>query len=243
MRKVATDHKKLPIRIIQKRLFLEAQKIQKEEENNCLSISKHGRKLIRSGDTILTHCNAGSLATGRYGTALSLLYGAKKEGKKIKAFATETRPLLQGARLTTWELKANKIPVTLICDNMVATCMRQGLIDRVVVGADRIAKNGDTANKIGTSMIAVLAKEHNIPFYVAAPRSTFDFSITRGKNIPIEERAAEEITEGLGRRIAPYGVHVYNPAFDVTPAKYITAFVTEHGVIRPPFEKNLKKIR
>ena len=243
MKKVAHQNSKLSVELLKKRLLQEAKIIQKEEEQNCFLISQWGRNLIRSGDTVLTHCNAGSLATGRYGTALALLYGAKQQGKKIRAIATETRPLLQGARLTTWELKANGIPVTLICDNMVATCMRQGKIKRVVVGADRIARNGDTANKIGTSMIAILAKEHKIPFYVAAPRSTFDFSIPTGKQIPIEERASEEITQGLGRRIAPYGVGVYNPAFDVTPAQYITAFITERGVIRPPFKRTLKKVR
>jgi len=220
-----------------------AESIQEDEELNCKKIGEFGGQLISAGDNILTHCNAGSLATGRYGTALAVLYEAQRKGKRITAMATETRPLLQGARLTTWELKQHGVPVTLICDNMVATCMQRGLIDRIVVGADRIASNGDTANKIGTYMIAVLAQEHKIPFYVAAPRSTFDFSLKTGKDIPIEERGQQEITNGLGRRIAPNGIKVFNPAFDVTPAKYIHAFITEYGVIRPPFLKNLKKIK
>lgn len=226
-----------------KRLILkEAKAIHQEDEALCRLIGKHGAKLFRAGDSILTHCNAGGLATSGYGTALAPLYTLREGGRLVQVYATETRPLLQGARLTAWELSRSKIPCTLICDSMVATLMKQGKIQKVIVGADRIVANGDTANKIGTYGIALLSQAHGIPFYVAAPSSTFDFSIASGARIPIEQRRAEEVTEGFGRRTAPRGIRVENPAFDVTPHELITAFVTEKGVIYPPFEKNLRVI-
>ena len=198
--------------------------------------------MIDDGDTILTHCNAGGLATSDYGTALAGMFAAHDDGKHIHVYADETRPLLQGARLTTWELMNAGIDVTLICDSMAAQVMKEGRIQQVVVGADRIAANGDTANKIGTYGVAILAQRHQIPFYVAAPTSTLDFSLATGDLIPIEERGAEEITEGFGKRPAPKGVKVYSPAFDVTPADLVTAIVTEKGIVNPPFDKNLKRI-
>jgi methylthioribose-1-phosphate isomerase len=182
---------------------------------------------------VLTHCNAGGLATAEYGTALSVLFTAQDHGRPLKVFVDETRPLLQGARLTTWELMQRGIDTTLICDSMAAQVMREGKIDAVITGADRIAANGDAANKIGTYSIAVLARHHGIPFYIAAPSSTFDLSIPDGDHIPIEQRQAEEITHGFGLATAPAGVGVYNPAFDVTPADYIQAIITERGVISP----------
>jgi len=199
------------------------------------SIGEHGAALLHDASTILTHCNAGGLATAEYGTALAPVYIAAEQGKIISVYADETRPLLQGARITAFELQQAGIPVTLICDNMAASVMAKGLIDAVIVGADRITANGDTANKIGTYGVALCAKAHGIPFYVAAPSSTFDLTLSTGDSIPIEERDAEEITCGFGKRTAPVGVQVYNPAFDVTPAALITAFITEKGIIKPPF--------
>lgn len=227
---------------LKKLVLKEAQLAHKVDEELCKTIGCEGEVLFKNGDTVLTHCNAGGLATTGYGTALAPIYSAVESGKKIAVFADETRPLLQGARLTAWELTESGIPCTLICDNMAASLMAKGKIDRVIVGADRIASNGDTANKIGTYNVAVLAKAHNIPFYVAAPGTTFDFNIKSGEQIPIEERGASEVTEGFGKRTAPKKVKVYNPAFDVTPHKLITAFVTEAGVLRPPFAKSLKKL-
>jgi methylthioribose-1-phosphate isomerase len=183
------------------------------------------------------------LATSGFGTALAVLFTAKEKGKKLNVFATETRPLLQGARLTMWELKRYGIPSTLVCDSAAGTLMRQGKIKKVIVGADRIARNGDTANKIGTYSLASLAKLHGIPFYIAAPVSTFDFAIPDGKHIPIEERAGHEIVDGFGKRTAPLGVKVYNPAFDVTPHELITAFITDRGVLKPPFSKSFQCLR
>jgi len=205
-------------------------------------IGINGRSLIQDGDNILTHCNAGALATAGYGTALGVVRAAWEEGKKTHVFVDETRPVLQGARLTAWELKKDNIPATLITDSMAGFLMKQGKISKVIVGADRIAANGDVANKIGTYSLAVLAKEHNIPFYVAAPLSTIDISIKNGDEIPIEERNAEEITTIRGIRVAPEGVQVYNPAFDVTPSRYITAIVTEAGVVFPPYQEGIGKI-
>jgi len=202
----------------------------------------HGAKLIPNNATVMTVCNAGALATVDYGTALGVFYSAQKKGKKFKVYACETRPLLQGARLTAWELLRAKIDTTLICDNMAATLMKQGKIDAIFTGADRIAANGDTANKIGTYMLAVLAKHHGVPFYVVAPQSTFDLAIADGKQIPIEERSREEVLGFGGCPTAPRGVNVYNPAFDVTDHKLITAIVTEKGIIRRPFYTNIKKI-
>lgn len=224
-------------------ILKEAEAIRKEDEELCRLIGENGAALFRSGETVLTHCNAGGLATSGFGTALAVLYTLKEKGRRFSVYTTETRPLLQGARLTSWELMRSKIPCTLVCESAVASLMRQGKIQRVIVGADRIVANGDTANKIGTYSIALLARAHKIPFYVAAPSSTFDFSIPSGEKIPIEARRPEEVTEGFGRRTAPRGIRVENPAFDVTPHGLITALITERGVIRPPFKKNLKILR
>ncbi|HPD00894.1 MAG TPA: S-methyl-5-thioribose-1-phosphate isomerase [Acetivibrio sp.] len=221
----------------------EACLMEKEDVEANRSIGRYGNELIKEGSTILTHCNAGALATCDYGTALGIIRAAHESGKNIRVFADETRPYLQGARLTAWELMQDNIPVTLICDNMAGHFMKESLIDCVIVGADRIALNGDTANKIGTYSVAVLAKENNIPFYVAAPVSTIDFSIETGEQIPIEERNPVEITHIKGIRIAPEGVNVRNPAFDVTPNKYISAIVTDKGIIYPPYYENIIKYR
>jgi methylthioribose-1-phosphate isomerase len=223
-------------------ILKEAYKMDEEDVATNKSIGSNGNQLIKQNDTILTHCNAGALATCDYGTALSVVRVAHESGKNINVIADETRPYLQGARLTTWELQQDGIPVTLICDNMAGHFMKAGNINCVIVGADRIALNGDTANKIGTYSVAVLAKENNLPFYVAAPVSTIDFSIETGDSIPIEERKAEELTHIKGIRISPEGVPVLNPAFDVTPNKYITAIITEKGIIYPPFNENIKKL-
>lgn len=220
----------------------EALAIYKEEVEACRQIGIVGNFLIGNPSTVLTHCNAGALATGEYGTALSPIYIASKEGKKVHVFSDETRPLLQGARLTAWELQYENIPVTLICDNMAGQVMKEKKIDLVIVGADRIAMNGDTANKIGTYSLSILAKYHRIPFYVAAPASTFDFSIYNGTQIPIEQRNPDEICIFNGKRTAPKDISIYNPAFDVTPAENITAFITEKGLISPPFIENIPKI-
>jgi methylthioribose-1-phosphate isomerase len=214
-------------------LLAEATRIADADRAMCREIGRHGAALVAPGQTILTHCNAGGLATADYGTALAVVFAAHDQGKKVGVYADETRPLLQGARLTAWELQRRGIPVTLICDNMAAQVMREGKIQLVVVGADRIAANGDTANKIGTYGVALLAKAHGIPFYVAAPSSTFDLAIPDGSHIPIEERDPREVTHGFGRQTAPEGVDVYNPAFDVTPAELIAGIITEKGVITP----------
>ncbi|MEK7279091.1 MAG: S-methyl-5-thioribose-1-phosphate isomerase, partial [Nitrospirota bacterium] len=212
----------------------EAKKILEEDIASNRQIGRNGARLIEDGDTVLTHCNAGALATGGYGTALGVIRAAHEEGKKIMVFADETRPVLQGARLTAWELKEDGIDVTLITDNMAGYMMSRDLVDLCIVGADRIAANGDTANKIGTYTVAVLAREHGIPFYVAAPSSTVDGSISSGSEIVIEERNPEEVTNIMGKiRVAPIGVSAANPAFDVTPARYITAIITEKGVFKP----------
>lgn len=223
-------------------LLKEAILIHEDDKEKCRKIGEYGASLIKDGDTILTHCNAGALATGGMGTALAPIYIAQKQGKKIKVFADETRPLLQGARLTTWELKEAGIDVTLICDNTAAVVMKEGKIDLSIVGADRIVQNGDTANKIGTYGVAVLAKEHNIPFYVVAPTSTLDLSLEDGSQIPIEEREAYEVTHGFGKRTAPEGINIYSPAFDVTPNRLIKAIVTENGIAYQPFIQTLKNM-
>lgn len=215
-------------------LLEEAMRIHDFDKQVCRQIGRHGAELIDDGDVILTHCNAGGLATADYGTALACMFAAKEQGKKFEVFADETRPLLQGARLTTWELKHADIPVTLICDNMAGHCMKLRKISKVIVGADRIAANGDAANKIGTYSVAVLARTHSIPFYVAAPVSTFDLTLEKGAFIPIEERHPGEVTHPFGTQTAPDGIQVYNPAFDVTPADYVTAIVTERGIIEHP---------
>lgn len=220
----------------------EALAICEEDRKLCRKMGDFGARLIPSGARLLTVCNAGALATVDYGTALGVMYSAKKKGKKFQVYSCETRPLLQGARLTVWELLRSGIDTTLICDNMAATLMKQGKIDAVFTGADRIAANGDTANKIGTYNLAVLAKHHGIPFYIVAPQSSFDRSITTGKQIPIEQRSKEEVLGFAGQRTAPRQVKVYNPAFDVTDNALITAIVTEKGIIRPPFGSNIKKI-
>ncbi len=214
-------------------LFLEAQAIKEDDIERNRKIGSFGQTLLPESATVLTHCNAGALATGGYGTALGVIRGAVEAGKKIKVYADETRPYLQGARLTAYELSEDNIPVTLITDSMAAMVMAQGKINAVIVGADRIAANGDTANKIGTYGLAVLAKEHGIPFYVAAPFSTIDPATPTGRSIPIEERSSREVTHSGEVQIAPDGISVYNPAFDVTPARYITAIITEKGVFSP----------
>lgn len=223
----------LPPRERTQRLFDEAQAIKDDDIARNRKIGFYGQALLASGTAVLTHCNAGALATGGYGTALGVIRGAVEAGKSITVFADETRPYLQGARLTAYELVSEGIPTTLITDSMAAMVMSQGKVGAVIVGADRIAANGDTANKIGTYGLAVLAREHGIPFYVAAPFSTIDFRTPSGKTIPIEERASLEVTHSGNLRIAPEGVAVYNPAFDVTPASFITAIITERGVIVP----------
>ena len=235
----AEKHKDLEISQLKSVLLDEAQCIIEEDRAKCRAIGQHGLNLLRNGDTILTHCNAGGLATSDYGTALAVMFSAHESGKNISVYADETRPLLQGARLTAWELMQAGIDVTLICDNMAAQVMKEGRIQCVIVGADRIAANGDTANKIGTYNVAILAKAHDIPFYVAAPTSTLDLSLKTGDLIPIEQRAAEEVTEGFGNRTAPEGVKVYSPAFDVTPAHLVTAIITEKGIAHPPYEESL----
>jgi methylthioribose-1-phosphate isomerase len=214
-------------------LLLEARQIDLEDRATCRAIGRHGATLVAPGQGILTHCNAGGLATADYGTALAVIFAAHEQGRQLRVFADETRPLLQGARLTAWELQRRGIPVTLICDNMAAQVMKEGKVQMVVVGADRIAASGDTANKIGTYGVALLAKAHGIPFYVAAPSSTFDMSIADGTGIPIEQRDPREVTHGFGRQTAPDGVEVYNPAFDVTPAELIAGIITENGIIQP----------
>ncbi len=219
----------------------EAVRIWEEDVAMCRAIGAHGAALLKDGQAVLTHCNAGGLATSQFGTALAPVYLAREQGKRIHVFADETRPLLQGARLTVWELMQAGVEVTLICDSMAAQVMKEGRVQLVLVGADRIAANGDAANKIGTYGVAVLAKAHGIPFYVLAPSSTFDLRLASGAEIPIEERGAEEITQGFGRRTAPEKVRVYAPAFDVTPARLITAIICERGVLRPPFKRALQR--
>ncbi len=227
---------------IKQALVNEAIKIHSEEAEATRKLSQLGAELIKDGFRILTHCNTGPLATAGYGTALGVIIKAREQGKKIKVLATETRPLLQGARITAWELKKAKIPFTLITDSMAGYFMSRREVDGVIVGADRIAANGDTANKIGTYTLAVLAKEHGIPFYVAAPTTTIDLSLASGEEIPIEERSPEEVTHIQGVATAPAGVKARNPAFDVTPHRYITAIITENGIIREPYGEGFRKV-
>ncbi len=243
MKKVFYSNFELGVNELKKKLFEEALAIQDDDIKMCKAIGLHGSKLIPDKANILTHCNTGWLATGDYGTALGIIYTAFEQGKKIRVYVDETRPLLQGARLTTWELMQRGIETILITDNMSAYLMKLGKIDCVIVGADRVALNGDTANKIGTYNLAIVAKYHNVPFYVACPTSSIDFSIKTGEEIPIEERGPEEIVEIMGKQIAPDGVKTFSPAFDVTPSNLITAIVTELGVIYPPFEENIQKIK
>jgi methylthioribose-1-phosphate isomerase len=226
---------------LKKVLLNEAQKIHDEDVEMCRKIGANGVSLITDGSAVLVHCNAGALATAGDGTALAPIFEARRMGRNFKVYADETRPLLQGARLTVWELKQAGVDVTLICDNMAGVLMKDGKINAVIVGADRIAVNGDTANKIGTYSLSVLAKSHKIPFYVAAPSSTFDLELKNGSQIPIEQRPADEVFNFMGIKTAPEGINVYNPAFDVTPAENITAIITEKGVIRKPTAEKIKE--
>lgn len=219
-----------------------ARQIHEDDRQVCHAIGRVGAELLADGDGVLTHCNAGGLATSEYGTALSVLFTAQDQGKTLQVFVDETRPLLQGSRLTAWELQRRQIAATLICDSMAAQVMREGKVQAVITGADRIAANGDSANKIGTYGVAVLAAAHQIPFYIAAPRSTFDLTLSSGDQIPIEERSPEEITHGFGRATAPAGIHVYNPAFDVTPASYIRGIITEVGLIQPVSTERIREM-
>ena len=223
------------------RLAGEAFAIIEEDGNICRAIGEQGQPCLDGNPSVLTHCNAGGLAASEYGTALAPIYTAAERGKSVRVFADETRPLLQGARLTAWELMQAGVDVTLICDDMAGYAMKKGLVDRVFVGADRIAANGDFANKIGTYSLAVMARAHGLPFYVFAPRSTIDPALPSGEGIPIEERGAGEITCGFGRRTAPEGVRVWAPAFDVTPARLVTAIVCERGILRPPYDSAISK--
>lgn len=241
MRRQARLHHALPPPELKVLLLRKAMQIRDDDAAMCRAIGRHGAKLLKKGFTVLTHCNAGGLATAEFGTALAPIYTACAQGKDIRVFADETRPLLQGARLTAWELSQAGVDVTLICDNTAAQVMKEGRIDCVMVGADRVAANGDSANKIGTYSVALAAKAHGIPFYILAPTSTFDLTLSSGGEIPIEERAAEEVTCGFGRRTAPKGVKVYAPAFDVTPARFIAGIVCERGLLRPPFGPALRR--
>src|SRR5512138_3211059 len=242
MKRVAQAHRDKDLNSIRALLKAEAISIEAEDLQICKAIGAHGEPLIKEGATILTHCNAGGLATAGYGTALGVIRAAHEAGRNIRVFADETRPWLQGARLTCWELMRDGIDVTLISDNMAGYFMKKGEIDCCVVGADRIAANGDTANKIGTYSVAVLARENKIPFYVAAPISTLDLTLSSGDEIPIEERHTREVTHLAGLPVAPEGVTVRNPAFDVTPAKYVTAIITEKGFVRGDYANGLKAL-
>jgi len=240
MKAVCLMSKDLSIPQLKTALKEEALKIFKEDQESCKNIGMNGHVFFEDGDCVLTHCNAGALATAGIGTALGVLYTAQCMDKTLNIYADETRPLLQGARLTVWELQKYGMNVTLITDNMAGYLMSQGLINKVIVGADRIASNGDVANKIGTYTVAILAKKHSLPFYVAAPMSTLDLDIKSGDEIPIEERNEKEVTHVFNQQIAPSHVNVRNPAFDVTPAELITAIITDKGVAEPPFDKTLK---
>jgi methylthioribose-1-phosphate isomerase len=224
-------------------LVQEALAIHRQDADLCRRIAEHGQKLVPDGARVLTHCNAGRLATGGMGTALGILYLARQLGKKIQVYADETRPLLQGARLTTWELMRAGIPVTLLCDSAAGRLMAQGGVDLVLVGADRIAANGDVANKVGTYVLAVLCQRHRLPLYVAAPSSTLDLALGSGQEIPIEERAALEVTRICGHDVASPGVDVYSPAFDVTPGELISAIITEAGIFPQPYGNTLSRIK
>ena len=243
MEQVVDSHGGSGISQIKKMLLDQARKIHSEDMSLCRKIGVFGATLIKSGDSILTHCNAGFLATSGVGTALAPIYHAAKQGKRVHVYVDETRPLLQGARLTAWELTKAKVPCTLITDNMASYLMQKGEIDKVFVGADRIASNGDTANKIGTYSVAVNAHAHKIPFYVVAPFSTFDLSLSSGKEIPIEERDPDEVRTVLRKiAIAPKNVKVFNPAFDVTPHALVSAIVCDRGIIRPPYQENIPEV-
>jgi len=243
MKKAAEETMGAGVGEMKQRLFREAQKLLEEDIAVNREIGRNGQALLSDGDTVLTHCNAGALATaGSYGTALGVVKVAHERGKKLKVLSCETRPFLQGARLTAWEMLKEGIDVTLITDNMAGHFMRKGMVDCVIVGADRVARNGDAANKIGTYSLAVLANHHDIPFFVAAPISTIDFNTPDGDGIPIEERNSREVSHIGEKQLAPEGVNILNPAFDVTPARYINAIITEKGIAEKPFEESLKKL-
>ncbi len=240
MQAVAQEHASAPLADLKARLVAEAQTMLKEDDTTNRHLAQHGQVVIHDGHRVLTHCNTGALATGAYGTALGVMRAAWEAGKRFSVWVDETRPLLQGARLTTWELGKLGIPYTLIPDGAAATLMHQGRVDLAIVGADRIAGNGDTANKIGTYSVAVLARHHGVPFYVAAPLSTFDFSLTDGGQIPVEERAPDEVTRLYGQEVAPSEAAALNLAFDVTPSELISGIITEAGIARPPYSSSLK---
>ncbi len=243
VQRLVQENASLPIPRLKQRMLDEACTMIDEDNAVCRAIGEHGAGLLAGrAESILTHCNAGGLATAQWGTALAPVYVMAERGQAVRVYADETRPLLQGARLTAWELQQAGVPVTLITDNMAATVLSHGKVQAVIVGTDRVAANGDVANKIGTFGVAVLAHEFGIPFYVAAPTSSIDMSLATGELIPIEERKPEEVTEGFGRRTAPRGVSVFNPAFDVTPNRYVTALITEKGVVRPPYVESLKTL-
>lgn len=243
MKKLIEENKILSTEDIYKKIREEADKIYEEDIETNKTMAKHGNEVIKEGATILTHCNTGALATVGYGTALGVVREAHYTGKNIFVYADETRPRLQGGKLTAWELVQEKIPSKLIADNVAATLIRDKKIDVILVGADRIASNGDTANKIGTFMLSVVAKVYNVPFYIVAPTTTIDFDIETGKEIEIEERDASEVTHIDGTRIAPEGIDVFNPAFDVTPWENITGIITEKGIIRAPYKENIMKLK
>ena len=242
MKRVYGGMRGRPLAEIRRRLVEEAVQVREEDIAICRAIGRNGAALVPDRKTVLTHCNAGALATAGYGTALGVIRAAVEAGKQVDVFADETRPFLQGARLTVWELQQDGIPTTLITDNMAGHFLKAGRIGCVVVGADRIAANGDVANKVGTYSVAVLAKENGVPFFVAAPISTLDLTLESGEKIPIEQRAAAEVTHVFGNAVAPLGTRVENPAFDVTPARYVTAIITEKGVARSPYEESLRKL-
>ena len=242
MENLLSQYRSLNSDQMSQRLEKEALSIMDEDKAICRALGEHGQALLKDGDCVLTHCNAGALATADYGTALGVLYAAHARGKKLSVFADETRPLLQGARLTCWELMKAGLDVTLICDNMAGQVMKEGRIQKVIVGADRIARNGDAANKIGTYSVAVLARYHRIPFYVAAPLSTVDLDCATGQDITIEQRSPSEVTQGFGKTTAPENVQVYNPAFDVTPSDLIEAIITEKGIAKPPYLSSLSSL-
>jgi len=242
MQDVVAANPRVSLTLLKKLLRQEADRLLAEDLRVNREIGRHGQAVVPDGATVLTHCNAGALATAGYGTALGVIRGAVEAGKKIRVLADETRPFLQGSRLTAWELKEDKIPVTLITDNMAGYLMSQGRVHLVVVGADRVAANGDVANKIGTYSVAVLARENRVPFYVAAPLSTVDLSVPTGKDIPIEERDGGEVTHAMGRRVAPRGVEALNLVFDVTPNRFITGIITEKGIARRPFRNSLRAL-
>ncbi len=239
---VAEKHRDLPLSALKRRLVDEAVKMHQEDLACNRAMGEHGQRLIQSGDTILTHCNTGALATVGYGTGLGVIRAAWEKGKRIRVLVDETRPVLQGARLTAWELARLGIPARLITDSMAGDFMRRGEVQAVIVGADRIARNGDVANKIGTYTLAVLSRYHNVPFYVAAPLSTIDLGLSAGDQIPIEERAPQEITSVAGVPIAPHGFPAANPAFDVTPAGLVSALITDRGVLNPPFAEAIQTL-